>query len=52
MTADQVRIELGKKIPKEIRKDRNRLWTLQWVFLVALTSFIAEIVCWAIGVIK
>jgi hypothetical protein len=50
--ATEVKMALAMKIPGDIRKDRDKLWRLQWIFVVALGVFVAEIICWVLGVLS
>ena len=51
-TAHEVRILLARKIPRDVHKDREKLWRLQWVFVAALAAFVAEVICWVLGVLS
>ena len=49
-SASQVRESLARKIPKRLNLDNPKYGRLQWSFILGLLAFVAEVVCWILGV--
>lgn len=51
LTTNEILEARARKIPKDLIKDMGRTKVLQWLFILGIASFVAEVICWALSIL-